>query len=46
MRKINWDKVVNFIMGTIAFTLGVFLTYIGFKIMVAVITSIYDVLIK
>jgi hypothetical protein len=46
MKKVNWEKVVNFIMGTIAFAIGSLIVYTATKIAIAIITSIYVVLTK
>jgi hypothetical protein len=46
MKKVNWEKVINFILGTIGFVVGSMIVYIACKIAIAVITSIYVVLTK
>ncbi len=46
MKKVNWEKVGNFIMGTIAFAVGVLIVYTAVQIAIVVIESIYVVLSK
>lgn len=46
MKKVNWEKVGNFIMNTIGFVVGSILVYTAIRISIAVIESIYVVLIK
>jgi hypothetical protein len=46
MKKVNWEKVGNFIMNTIGFVVGSIIVYTAIRIAIAVIQSIYVVLIK
>jgi hypothetical protein len=46
MKKVNWEKVSNVIMNSIAFVVGSMIVYIAIRIAIAVIESIYVVLIK
>ena len=46
MKKVNWEKVGDFIMKAIAVVMGTFLVYIATKIAIGIITAIYAVLIK
>ena len=44
--KVNWEKVWEFIMKGVAVAVGSLLVWIACKIAIAIITSIYVVLIK
>jgi hypothetical protein len=46
MKKINWEKVGNFIMNTIGIAMGSLIVYVGCKIAYGVISAIYVVLTK
>jgi hypothetical protein len=46
MKKVNWEKVGNFIMNTIGFVVGSIIVYTAVRIAIAVITAIYVVLSK
>jgi hypothetical protein len=46
MNKINWEKVGNFTMNTIAIAVGSLIVYVGCKIAYGVISALYTVLIK
>jgi hypothetical protein len=46
MKKVNWEKVVNFILGTIGFAVGSLIVYVACKIAYGVISALYTVLIK
>ena len=46
MRKINWERVGEFVMKTIAIVVGSLVVYVACKIAIAIIQSIYVVLIK
>lgn len=44
MKKVNWEKVWEFIMKGVAVAVGSLLVWIACKIAIAIITSIYVVL--
>ena len=44
--KVNWEKVWEFIMKGVAVAVGSLLVWVAVKIAIAIITSIYVVLIK
>jgi hypothetical protein len=46
MKKVNWEKVWDFVMKSVAIAVGSIIVYTATKIAIAVITSIYVVLIK
>lgn len=44
MKKINWEKVWEFLMKGVAIAVGSLLVWVAIKIAIAIITSVYVVL--